>query len=196
MKFLFAIFGAVLGVGSTLATQYLRSDKDSNSDTTKISVTVSQQTDTTTVYRNSTARLKNRFIPNQVFEMRDLRILSIQGMDCDYGDTTSCWMIREIPSQISRLKKLKTLQLNVNAIRTIPKEIIELKELKTFDLTDNPGLSNIDNVTGLTNLEELYLFGCNLDKLPKNIRDLKKLRRLGLTSRLETTLPDSGSYER
>jgi len=141
----------------------------------------SQQTDTTTTYSNSTANLKSRFIPDKVFEMRDLRILSIQGMDCDYGDTTSCWMIREVPSQISRLKKLKTLQLNVNAIRTIPREIAVLKELKTLDLTDNPGLSDIDNVIALPNLEELYLFGCNLNKLPKNIGELKKLKRLGLT---------------
>jgi hypothetical protein len=196
MKLSFAIFGAVLGIVSTLVTQYIRSDKDSS--TTKVSVTVSQQTDTTTVYSNSTANLKSRFIPNQVFELRNLRVLSIQGMDCDYGDTTSCWMIREIPKQISKLQNLETLQLNVNAIRTIPKEITELKKLKILDLTDNSGLSNIDNVTTLTNLEELYLFGCNLDNLPKDIGELKKLKHLGLTGnnidkteleRIKKTLP-------
>lgn len=181
MKFLFAIFGAVMGIRSALTTQNLRSDKTSNADTTKISVTVSHQADTTTVYRNSTARLKSRFIPSQVFEMRNLRILSIQGMDCDYGDTTSCWMIREIPKQIGKLKELELLQLNVNALRTIPTEINELKKLKTLDLTDNPGLSDIDNVTELINLEELDLFGCNLDRLPKNIGGLKNLKQLGLS---------------
>ncbi|HEY0652967.1 MAG TPA: leucine-rich repeat domain-containing protein [Chryseosolibacter sp.] len=90
-------------------------------------------------------------------------------------------MIREIPRQIGRLKKLTTLRLNVNAIREIPSEIAELRELKTLDLTDNPGLSDIDHVTALTSLEELYLFGCNLARLPANIGDLKKLKRLGLT---------------
>jgi hypothetical protein len=181
IKVLFAIFGAALGVASTLVTHYVLSDKDASTNTTKVNVTVSQQTDTTTIYHNSTANLKSRFIPNHVFEMRNLRTLSIQGMDCDYGDTTSCWMIREIPKQIGKLKELEVLQLNVNALRTIPKEINELKRLKTLDLTDNPGLSDIDNVVALLNLEKLYLFGCSLDKLPMDIGELKNLKQLGLT---------------
>lgn len=167
-------------------------------DKVKVCVVKSQQPDTTTVYHASTASLKSRFIPDQVFEMKNLRILSIQGMDCDFGDTTSCWMIREIPSQISRLKKLRTLRLNLHAIQAIPREIIALKDLQTFDLTDNSSLSRIDYVTALTNLKELYLFGCNLKKLPKNIGDLKNLKRLGLTGndisrveleRIRTALP-------
>ena len=109
-------------------------------------------------------------------------------MDCDYGDTTTCWMIREIPKQIANLKKLETLQLNVNAIRTVPQEISALQNLKSLDLTDNPGLSDIDNITTLTNLETLGLFGCGLAKLPANIGQLKKLKylRLNAGGRLNT----------
>ena len=137
--------------------------------------------DSVTVYVASTKELKSRNIPEKVFQMINLKQLSIQGMDCDYGDTTTCWMIREIPKQISNLKTLEILQLNVNAIQTIPKEIGKLKKLKTFDLTDNSALSEIEAVINLPNLETLILFGCGLTKLPTHIKNLKKLKYLGLT---------------
>ena len=113
--------------------------------------------------------------------MKNLKQLSIQGMECDYGDSTTCWMIREIPIQISNLKNLEILQLNLNAIQTIPKEIGNLKKLKTLDLTDNSALSEIQAITSLSNLETLVLFGCGLTKLPSDIGQLKKLKYLGLT---------------
>ena len=101
-------------------------------------------------------------------------------MDCDSGDTSNCWDLAEIPQQIRNLKKLETLQLNVNAISAVPPEITELKYLKTLDLTDNPGLSELDNVVKLENLEVLSLNGCNILKLPAEIGMLKKLKSLGL----------------
>jgi len=142
---------------------------------------ITSRDDTTTVYVTSTYKLRSRDIPEKVFQMINLKQLSIQGMDCDYGDTTTCWMIQEIPKQISNLKKLEILQLNVNAIRTVPKEIGDLKNLKTLDLTDNSALSDIEVVTNLTNLETLALFGCGFTKLPTDIEQLKKLKYLGLT---------------
>ena len=167
----------------SLATVLLHCGADTSYITTQ-----TVQADTTTTYATTTANLKSRFIPDKVFQMTNLRHLTIQGMDCDYGDTTTCWMIREIPKQIANLKKLETLQLNVNAIRTVPQEISALQNLKSLDLTDNPGLSDIDNITTLTNLETLGLFGCGLAKLPANIGQLKKLKylRLNAGGRLNT----------
>lgn len=134
-----------------------------------------------TSFISTTQKIKSNAIPEKVFTMTNLKHLSIQGMECDYGDTTSCWMIREIPSRISNLKSLETLQLNVNVITKIPKEISLLTNLKSIDLSDNPGLSEIEELTNCLNLEELFLYACNLTKLPKNIRQLRKLRELGLT---------------
>ena len=34
--------------------------------------------------------------------------------------------------------------------------------------------------TSLSNLEELYLFGCHLKQLPKDLHKLEKLKKLGL----------------
>ena len=101
-------------------------------------------------------------------------------MDCDYGDRTNCWMIKEIPSDIKNLKKLMTLSLTLNAITTIPNELSNLKNLTLIDLTDNAGLTNINSLTKLPNLQYLYLYGCGLTKLPDNIGDFKNLKELGL----------------
>jgi len=73
-------------------------------------------------------------IPDSVFEMRNLKTLSITGMDCDYiilddngEEVKDCWMIREIPRRIKGLQELEHLELSLNAIAKIPKEIRGLK---------------------------------------------------------------------
>lgn len=107
-------------------------------------------------------------------------------MDCDanlvneLGDTT-CWALKAIPIDISKLRNLEILELRVNSIQRVPIEIKALTKLKTLDLTDNPGLEEIENVVELHNLEELILYGCYLTKLPAAIGRLKKLRLLALT---------------
>ena len=141
-----------------------------------------------TTYATSTQQLKSNRIPDSVFQLTELRHLSINGMDCDYGDRTNCWMIKEIPTEIKNLKKLTTLRLTLNAVSTIPNELTELNNLTLIDLTDNAGLNNIDNLAKLQSLEYLYLYGCGLTKLPNNIGDLKNLKELGLVgNNLENT---------
>lgn len=71
--------------------------------------------------------------------------------------------------------------MRVNSIQRLPEEINALDNLRVLDLTDNPGLSNIDPIVEVENLEELVLFGCSLTKLPEGIEKLKKLKYLGLT---------------
>jgi Leucine-rich repeat (LRR) protein len=131
-------------------------------------------------YSTSTKDLKSNLIPDTVFLIENLENLSITGMDCDYGDHTTCWMIAEIPTAIKNLKALKSLSLTVNAIRSIPIELTELKQLTIIDLTDNPRLSNIENIEKIERLEFLYLYGCGLTKLPNEIGRLKNLKQIGL----------------
>lgn len=141
-----------------------------------------------TTYSTSTQQLQSVKIPDSVFQMTNLRHLSIGGMDCDYIKRDAagkvivdCWAINEIPAEIKNLKKLQTLALPLNNISKIPIELGELTELNVIDFTDNSGVSNIDNLTKLTKLEKLLLYGCNLKKLPVNIGDLRNLKFLGLT---------------
>jgi Leucine-rich repeat (LRR) protein len=152
-----------------------------------------------TSYQITTKELRSNKIPDSVFKMTQLTLLTITGMDCDYGDTTTCWMIREIPSQIKHLTNLKSLILNVNGITKIPPDMQSLKKLTFLDLSDNPGLYDIENLTGLPNLQNLLLYGCNLSKLPNDMKKLKNLKVLGLVgnninkielSKIERALPE------
>lgn len=133
-----------------------------------------------TTYAASTQQLKSDRIPDSVFQLTELRHLSVNGMDCDYGDRTNCWMLKEIPSDIKNLKNLITLRLTLNAITTIPNELNQLNNLTLIDLTDNSALTDINSLTKLQNLQYLYLYGCGLTKLPDNIGDLINLKELGL----------------
>jgi Leucine-rich repeat (LRR) protein len=154
----------VIAIWPTSATKFNYADKK-YSDTT---------------YTTSTFQLKSDKIPDSVFKMKDLWHLTINGMDCDYGDKTNCWMIKEIPAEIKNLKNLKTIRLTLNAFSTIPRELTELHNLILLDFSDNAGFANIDNLTEIQRLQFLYLYGCGLSQLPKNVGDLKNLKELGL----------------
>ncbi len=144
----------------------------------KLSIANSNNMDT--LYQTTTKELKSNQIPDSVFTMQHLRNLSIQGMDCDYGKRSDCWMISEIPSNIKNLSALTSISFIVNAIKKIPDEISLLKHLKSIDLSDNPGLEDFKNITKLDSLESLYLAGCRISKMPDDIGKMKQLKTLGL----------------
>lgn len=118
-------------------------------------------------------------IPIELFELNELRVLSITGIDCDYIDNTKCSNIEHIPSDIQKLNKLEELYLVMNNINTIPNSFNSLQRLRILDLSDNFGI-NLKNIYELSNLEELNLNGCNIDRLDDRIIELKSLKKLGL----------------
>lgn len=144
--------------------------------------------DTTTFFATSTFRIKSGIIPDSIFQMDQLRVLSITGMDCDYrvhdkngNDITQCWSVHELSPKIGNLVQLETLLLPQNSIAELPESMNKLQRLKKFDLTDNAALKKINVLTQLPALEELYLYGCQLTQLPENIGALRNLKQLGLT---------------
>lgn len=144
-----------------------------------------------TAYFSYTKDLKSNRIPDSIFDMKELTVLSITGMDCDYGGD-SCWAITELPPGIGNLTKLEQLSLTVNAIPTIPSSIQSLQQLRMLDLSDNIPLTDISALTALTKLESLSLFGCGITELPADIGKMKALKTLGLTG----THITSGELER
>lgn len=130
----------------------------------------------------STAQLRSSTIPDSIFLMTHLRHLTITGMDCDYAPHPNCWMISEIPAKLKNLRELTTFRLTLSAILVIPHELTELKYLKLLDLTDGTlANANLDNISEITSLEYLYLYGCGLSKLPTDIGRLASLKELGLS---------------
>jgi hypothetical protein len=131
-------------------------------------------------YNTSTSVLKSNELPEWLFYMKQLKHLSVSGMDCDYGDNTNCWDIGKVPPEIKNLVNLESLQLNMNGFEKIPASVLELTKLKSLDFTDNI-ITDITGISKLKNLEELTLFGCRLTSIPTEIKNLKKLKYLGLT---------------
>lgn len=92
----------------------------------------------------------------------------------------TCNKITFIPDGIFNLTKLKELNLKCNKISKInsPKE--NLKNLISFDISDN----KIDDwrfIEKMPNLQELFIGGSlNLNKIPKEIIQLRSLRLLNL----------------
>ncbi|MBL0334000.1 MAG: leucine-rich repeat domain-containing protein [Chitinophagaceae bacterium] len=131
-------------------------------------------------YSNTRREMKSGQIPDSVWQMTNLRELSVTGMDCDYGGD-SCCAVSSLPKDLGNLTNLETLSLTVNAISSIPEEISKLTKLKKLVLDDNLPLKNIEAICSLKQLEHLSLFGCGLQKLPVIIRQLTSLKFIGLT---------------
>lgn len=91
-------------------------------------------------------------------------------------------MLRQPPAAIKNLSQLERLELPLNALAVLPPdELATLRHLRPLDLTDNECLAEIDPLASRTQLQELYLYGCYLEKLPANTGKLKNLQTLGLT---------------
>jgi hypothetical protein len=80
-----------------------------------------------------------------------------------------------IPSELAKLKKLRTINLNYNSLSgPIPDEIGSLTNLKYLGLIENQ-LSGLipDDLGNLTNLEQLYLHSNRFTGSPSSLSKLK-----------------------
>ena len=153
-------------------------------------------------------------IPKEVFEMKQLRVLDLSWNkqltslppeignleNLEYLDCSGC-SLRNLPKELGKLKKLKSLSFWNNwigelpaeignlenlenltlencTLKTLPKEISKLKKLKKLNLSFNHGIRLPDEIGELENLETLCLSNCNLTKLPNWIGRLKNLKNL------------------
>ena len=111
--------------------------------------------------------------------------------------------LRDIPAELTSLKKLTVLFLGYNLIedfsllskmkglvdlgleglslKKIPPEVLGLKQLKVLGLAEN-SIRGVAPLKALSELEQLYLSTNSLTKLPGELASLKKLRKLDISS--------------
>ncbi|WP_456312064.1 leucine-rich repeat domain-containing protein [Pseudomonas shirazensis] len=109
----------------------------------------------------------------EALESLDLRYTKIKG---------------DIPSSWSKLKKLKTLYLDNNALTALPAEFGQLESLVTVNLSGNQ-IKAIPASTGdLINLETLNLASNQIEVLIKELEKLTALKTLDLSNNKVATI--------
>ncbi|KAG6692103.1 hypothetical protein I3842_10G095900, partial [Carya illinoinensis] len=97
-----------------------------------------------------------------------------------------------IEACISRFKSLRVLDLNDSKLENLPSSIGTQKHLKYLDLSNNESIKKLPNsIFKLYNLQTLIADDFNLERLPKDIRNLINLRFLAITTK-DTCLLKNG----
>lgn len=118
---------------------------------------------------------QNIFVPNDVWsKFINLEYLSLKN---DH--------LKELPSEIGTLKKLKVLDLSGNDFIVLPKSFSELYNLEELFLNEERRFNldeNIEVLSLLPHLRILHLENDQLNKLPKKIYRLNHLESLYLNN--------------
>lgn len=124
-----------------------------------------------------------RTIPDEVFELENLKVLSVCGWDDQQTGIT------EIAQGIARLRNLEMLILSNNQIETLPDELFELVSLKRLYLDGNRIATLSSGIAKLKNLVTLDLAKNRLTVLPPRLGEMQSLENLILHDNLLRELP-------
>lgn len=121
-------------------------------------------------------------IPNQVSQLTQLTSLNLSNNSFTEQNT----------SGLSTLTNLVWLSLENNQLTQIPSQIPQLKKLQTLNLGRNKISSGVSLLTGLTNLQQLFLNNNLLSgAFPSELLGMSKLLMVNLNSnQLSGDLPD------
>lgn len=116
-------------------------------------------------------------LPSKVFEMRNLRFLSLGGG------------LEHLPKGVDGLQTLEELNVDMPGLSEFPKEILRLWGLTKLRL--KASISSIpEGLAQLTRLRELALWENPLREIPTPVRHLQQLRYLNLSSTGLSVFPE------
>lgn len=115
-------------------------------------------------------------IPRSVLKLENLRILNLFYTN-----------LHKLPSKLGKLSRLEELNLcnyrdnlRNNTVQNLPKSLKGLKRLKILNLSTNL-IREIKNLSKLNNLQELYLYECQITKI-EGMEKLSNLKKLDLSN--------------
>lgn len=99
--------------------------------------------------------------------------------------------LKELPSDVSQLKNVRTVRLNYNHFTKLPRVLASLPRLTTLDMGGNRVQAIDSSIARLNNLQLLDLSGNMLTEVDSSISKLTSLTRLVLENNELQTLPES-----
>ncbi|WP_430541807.1 leucine-rich repeat domain-containing protein [Xanthomonas fragariae] len=120
-------------------------------------------------------------LPESLGQLGELRHLEV-------GNSPN---LKTLPSSLTRLPKLNTLQLSMLPLKKLPDDLGNLQSLRDLTLIGGEYTRLPASVTQLSQLYQLTLKSKCLQQLPEDIGKLQQLRSLTLRSKSLERLPDS-----
>jgi small GTP-binding protein len=108
-----------------------------------------------------------REIPKEVFDYEEL--ISIDFSNDPFCPIENKNSIEIIPHEISRLKKLKRLNIANNKLIKVSEDLSKLHSLNYLNLSNNKLTDLTEKVANMNSLKELYIEGNPFDMLPPEI---------------------------
>jgi hypothetical protein len=99
--------------------------------------------------------------------------------------------LESLPASLSRLKRLRYLNIGENRFETLPECICGMQSLVELRASDNPLQSLPDSIRQLTAVRELHLRNTRLKTLPDAVGELVELRQIDLRGTPLEYLPAS-----
>ena len=130
-----------------------------------VSLEEAKQMDPDDVYHLKLKKNKSNTLPEEIFQFKNLRSLSVSGMKLD-----------SLPEEIATFKKLEFIDFSKNNIETLPLTFCELKSLEIIVANQNP-LAYLPYCLGnLINLVAIDLWDTEVSTLPESLEDVKSLK--------------------
>jgi Leucine-rich repeat (LRR) protein len=156
----------------------------------------SQNIETEKVYTNIDDALKN---PEKVYKLnlsnQEVNLSNEQWklfINLEYLNLKNDGL-KQIPKEISNLKRLKVLDLSGNEFKELPSEFSNLYNLEELYLNDEKNLKlteTLNVLAKLPKLKSLHLENDNLEELPNEINKLKSLESLYLNENKFKSIPN------